>query len=268
MGNLYSTSGYTFEDCTKAVNTCVAPVLNQSAALFQNGMKTLKFYWGTFFLAKIGQKSFESQDSAKSKAIARVLGGFSFITGLAIAACAALLVLGGVVTPMVFLMRYASIISSVTATLLIFTHKLLALLSPFPSNLDHEKSHVTLLDLILVVVWKVLEQSVILILFVISIGIHSIVLVIVGFCVHAILLPMFSNNSPLETLIALILSALVFQSVCVYVQIKIATTLMGLMDSLEKMFKVQTFINAAQEAAAGYEKVAGKFRDMNRKVFS
>ena len=268
MGNLYSTSGYTFEDCTKAVNTCVAPVLNQSAALFQNGMKALKFYWGTFFLAKIGQNSFERQDSAKSKAIARVLGGFSFITGLAIAACAALLVLGGVVTPMVFLMRYASIISSVTATLLIFTHKLLALLSPFPSNLDHEKSHVTLLDLILVVVWKVLEQSVILILFVISIGIHSIVLVIVGFCVHAILLPMFSNNSPLETLIALILSALVFQSVCVYVQIKIATTLMGLMDSLEKMFKVQTFINAAQEAAAGYEKVAGKFRDMNRKVFS
>ncbi len=169
---------------------------------------------------------------------------------------------------MVFLMRYASIISSVTATLLIFTHKLLALLSPFPSNLDHEKSHVTLLDLILVIVWKVFEQSVILILFVISIGIHSIVLVIVGFCVHAIVLPMFTNNSALETLIGLILSALVFQSVCVYVQIKIATTLMSLMDSFEKMFKVQTFINAAQEAAAGYEKVAGKFRDVNRKVFS
>ena len=268
MGNLYSTSGYTFEDCTKTVDTCVAPVLNQSAALFQNGMKALKVYWTIFAIGKFAQTSFDNIDTASTKAIARMIGALNFVTGLAIAACAALLVLGGVVTPMVFLMRYASIISSVTATLLIFTHKLLALLSPSPSNLDHEKSHVTLLDLILLIVWKVLEQSVILLLFVISIGIHSIVLVIVGFCVHAIVLPMFANNSAMTTLIALILSALVFQSVCVYVQIKIASALMGVMDSIEKMFKVQTFINAAHEAVAGYEKAAGKFRDMNRKVFS
>ena len=122
--------------------------------------------------------------------MARTIGALNFATGLAISACALLLVLGGVVTPLVFLMRYAAVITSLTATLLIFTYKLLGLLSPFPSNMDHEKAHVTLLDLVLVIVWKVLEQVVIIILFVIAIGIHSIVLVIVGMSVYAIVLPM------------------------------------------------------------------------------
>ena len=268
LGDLFSVSGFTFEDCTKAVNTCVAPVLNQSAALFQNGMKSLKVYWTVFVVGKIAQTTLDNIDSAKTKAMARTIGALNFATGLAISACALLLVLGGVVTPLVFLMRYAAVITSLTATLLIFTYKLLGLLSPFPSNMDHEKAHVTLLDLVLVIVWKVLEQVVIIILFVIAIGIHSIVLVIVGMSVYAIVLPMLSNDSSLAMLTGLIFSVLIFQYLCVHVQIKIASTLMALMDSMEKMFKVQAFVNAANDSVEGYQKVAGKFRDMNRKVFS
>ncbi len=266
LGDVFKTSGFSFQDCTQQINTCTAPVLNQSAALFENGLIMLEKYWGTYLITAIGQQGFKQSETQKNQAISRGFGLLRFVSGSAIAVCGVLLILGGLIVPMIFISRYGGVITGLAAELIKFAVRLFRLITLRPSNVHHERSNHTLLDLFLMVIWKVFEQSAILGTYIFSIAIHSIMSTIMGLTVWAICMPLMQNTNAIATFVSIIFMVLIFQYVNVHVQIKLAKAMLGILDSLEKQFKVKTIVDNTNNAINSYQEAASKFQEIARKI--
>ncbi|MFI3044524.1 hypothetical protein [Pseudomonas coronafaciens] len=266
LGDYYKISGFTFEDCTKAINTCTAPMLNQSAALFQSGLKMLQAYWAIYAVGQVVKNFYKDGETQRSQMIARNAGSANFVTGLAMAACGTLLLIGGVLFPMLFICRLGSIVPGLASFLIIIVYKILLLILPNNSNLDHQRSNEKLMDSGLSLVWKLLEPSLIFIVGMFAVAIHALISTTVGLVVWAICTPLMMHTSPIATLCGVFFTAIIFQFVSVKIQWEIAKSLLNGLDAFEKDFKVETIVKHTQNAMSTYQEAADKFNSLTNKL--
>jgi hypothetical protein len=266
FGNLYTTSGFTFEDCTKEVNTCIAPALNQSAALFSNGMSALKVYWAMYIVFKTGQLTFDEFESPSMKKMARVLGFFVSMTAFAISFLTGALVLSGLLAPLFFLGRFAQGIFSLPSSVIVMYVKIASLIFPHGKNHDQERSFHVFLDLILSLLWRMLEPLIILFLFTVTIALQGILVVFVSNCTYFIVMPLVQTGGLLENAIAILFMLLVFTMLNVYVGFKLCVSMMRIIDSVQKIFKAESVRNLAGEAQQKYQEIQNKVKEISAKL--
>ncbi|RMT12413.1 putative Membrane protein [Pseudomonas amygdali pv. mori] len=266
FGNLYTTSGFTFEDCTKEVNTCIAPALNQSAALFSNGMSALKNYWTMYIVFKTGQLTLDEFESPSMKKMARVLGFFVSMTAFAISFLTGALVLSGLLAPLFFLGRFAQGIFSLPSSLIVIYIKIASLIFPHGKNHDQEKSFHVFLDLILSLLWKMLEPLIILVLFTFTIALQGILVVFVSNCTYFIVMPLVQTGGLVENAIAILFMLLVFAMLNVYVGFKLCVSMMRILDSIQRIFKAESVSDLVGEAQEKYEEIQSKVKEVTSKL--
>ncbi|KTB91555.1 hypothetical protein AO073_01395 [Pseudomonas syringae ICMP 11293] len=266
LGNYYSISGFSFEDCTKAVNTCTAPILNQSAALFKSGLNMLQKYWEYYVVGSVIKNYFKDSETDRGKMIARNVSSFNFIVGLALAVCGSLLLVGGLFFPLLFIARLGAIVTGLASFLIIIVLKIFMLIAPHSVNTDHKKTSESLTDMSLSLIWKFIEPSLIFIVGLFSMALHSLISTVVGLVVWAICSPLMLNTSPLATLSGVVFTAIIFQFVSVKIQYEIAIALLNGLDTFEEEFKVESIVKHAQNALDTYQEVESKFKSVSSKL--
>ncbi|RMV87580.1 hypothetical protein [Pseudomonas amygdali] len=266
FGNLYTTSGFTFEDCTKEVNTCIAPALNQSAALFSNGMTALKQYWTMYIVFKTGQLTFDEFESQRMKTMARALGFFVWMTAFTISFLTGALVLSGLLAPLFFLGRFAQGIFSLPSSLIVMYIKIGSLIFPHGKNHDQEKSFHVFLDLILSLLWRMLEPLIILFLFTVTIALQGILVVFVSNCTHFIVMPLVQTGGLIENAVAILFMLAVFAMLNVYVGFKLCVSMMRILDSVQSIFKAESVSDLAGEAQEKYQEIQNKVKEISAKL--
>ncbi|MBL3828707.1 hypothetical protein EGU81_07005 [Pseudomonas syringae pv. theae] len=266
FGNLYTTSGFTFEDCTKEVNTCIAPALNQSAALFSNGISTLKQYWTMYIVFKTGQLTLEEFDSQKAKRMARALGFLVSMTAFAISFMTGALVLSGLLAPLFFLGRFAQGIFSLPSSLIVMYIRIGSLIFPHGKNHDQERSFHVFLDLILSLLWTMLETLIILFLFTVTIALQGILVVFVSNCTYFIVMPLVQTGGLIENAVAILFMLLVFTMLNVYVGFKLCISMMRILDSVQSIFKAESVSDLAGEAQEKYQDIENKIKLISSKL--
>lgn len=266
LGDYYKISGFSFEDCTKQVNTCTAPILNQSAALFKSGLNMLKRYWTYYAIGKVIKNHYDDSETENGKKIARNVGSINFVTGMALAVCGTLLLVGGVFFPLLFISRLAAIVPGLASFLMIITLKLLMIIFPNQINTEHQKTSETLMDVSLSLIWKFIEPSLIFIVGLFALAIHALISTVVGLVVWAICTPLMLNTSPFATLCGVVFTAVIFQFMSVKIQYEIARTLLSALDVFEEEFKVESIVKHSQNALETYHDIEGKFQGISEKL--
>lgn len=268
LGDYYKISGFSFQDCTKQVNTCTAPILNQSAALFKSGLNMLQRYWTYYAIGSVIKNIYKDSETANGKKIARNVGSINFITGMALAVCGTLLLVGGIFFPLLFISRLGAIVPGLASFLMITTLKLFMLIAPHRVNADHKRTNETLMDASLSLVWKFIEPSLIFIVGLFALAIHALISTVVGLVVWAICTPLMMNTSPLATLCGVVFTAIIFQFMSVKIQYEIAKTLLNALDVFEDEFKVESIVKHSKNALDTYHDVESKFKGISSKLMN
>ncbi|RMS11795.1 Membrane protein [Pseudomonas coronafaciens pv. coronafaciens] len=266
LGDYYKISGFSFEDCTKQVNTCTAPILNQSAALFKSGLSMLQRYWTFYVIGSVINNHYKNSETENGKKIARNVSSINFVTGMALAVCGTLLLIGGIFFPLLFISRLGAIVPGLASFLMIITLKLLMLIMPHQANSEHQKTSETLMDAGLSLIWKFIEPSLIFIIGLFALAIHALISTVVGLVVWAICTPLMMNTSPFATLCGVVFTAVIFQFMSVKIQYEIAKTLLNALDVFEKEFNVESIVQHSQNALETYHDIEGKFKSVSGKL--
>lgn len=259
FGNLYITSGFTFEDCTKEINTCVAPVLNQSAALFSNGMSVLQRYWTAYIVFKTGSLTYDQIETPKAKLIARSLGWVANVIAGAIAFLVISLIMQALVSTLFFLGLYAASIFSLVSDFIIMYIKLFKLIIPSAQNRNQERSFHVFLDLILSLIWRMLLPLILLFLFVVNIALEGILIVFVSSATYFLVMPLVKNGGMIETAVGIIFMLMVFSIITIYVKFKLSVSSMNTIKAIQQIFKAESVSDFTRD-------VQDKYREIERKV--
>ncbi|RMV74546.1 putative Membrane protein [Pseudomonas caricapapayae] len=266
FGDLYKIAGMTFEDCTKEINTCIAPVLNQSAAEFSNGIKIVKFYWSTYIISKVSALGLAETSSQATKSIGRSLDFLAYILAIAIAFLTSALVISGLVTPIIFIGRYAQSLFMLPANFVKMCVRLFSLIIPHDDSEDQEKSFHVFMDLVLSLLWIMLEPLVILFLMVVTFSIEGIISVFIGWLVYFACMPLIDTSGMIGMAVSLVFMMLVYASLTCYVKVKLASTFVQTVDSIQGLFKAEVVSDATGSAIGKYHEISQKLEKISRDV--
>lgn len=266
FGDLYKIAGMTFEDCTKEINTCIAPVLNQSAAEFSNGIKIVKHYWSWYIVTKITALTMDELKSETAKSLGRSMDFLSFVLAIAIAFLTSTLVISGLVTPIIFIGRYAQSLFMLPANFVKMCVRLFSLIIPHDESEDQEKSFHVFMDLVLSLFWIMLEPLVILFLMVVTFSIEGIISVFAGWLVYFICMPLIDTSGMIGMALSLIFMMLVYAGLTCYVKVKLASTFVRTVDSIQELFKAEVVSSATGSAISKYQEISNKIEKISRDV--
>lgn len=266
FGNLYITSGFTFEDCTKEINTCVAPVLNQSAAMFSNGMSVLQRYWTAYIVFKTGSLTYDQIETPKTKMIARSLGWVANVISGAIAFLVISLIMQALISTLFFLGLYAASIFSLISDFIIMYIKLFKLIIPSSQNRNQERSFHVFLDLILSLIWRMLLPLILLTLFVVNIALEGILIVFVSSATYFLVMPLVKNGGMIETAVGIIFMLMVFSIITIYVKFKLSVSSMKTIKAIQQIFKAESVSDYAKDVEQKYIEIENKVREIHAKL--